>query len=92
MNQIGKIMELVVMENAITSKRHRQIIKLKIKKLHKGLYLLTCRLTSKEIKKVADLALHVWVCLRECVKGCNPNTPLYIMLKYHIKISSMNSK
>jgi hypothetical protein len=71
---------------------HRQIIKLKIKKLHKGLYLLTCRLTSKEIKKVADLALHVWVCLRECVKGCNPNTPLYIMLKYHIKISSMNSK
>jgi hypothetical protein len=34
------------------------------------------RLAGKEVKFFGDVALHVWMCLNECVKWCVSSTPL----------------
>jgi hypothetical protein len=72
MNQIRNIMEIVDVEMIRMSKINCKRIKKKClfsRNLHS-------RLAGKEVKFFGDVALHVWMCLNECVKWCVSSTPL----------------
>jgi hypothetical protein len=58
MNQIENIMEVGVVEMIRMAKKNCKKKNFVLLNLH--------RLAGKEIKKVADVALYVWVCLKVC--------------------------